>query len=280
MTSSVHQARMAFGQRLRDIRKDAGLSGRGLATLAGWHSSKVSKIEYGKQTPTEDDVRAWCHRARASQHVPDLIASLRNIEAMYVEWRRILGTGTRRRQQSFSTLETQTKIMRWYEPVLVPGILQTAEYAEVVMRRVIDFYGIPDDLGAGITERMKRQQILSQGGDHRFHFILAHQALNTRIGDAEVMIGQLDRLLSVTSRPRVSLGIIPPQAEYQVPTNQFVMFDKRLVHVETISAELTITQPQEINLYGRAFDKLAQQAVTGTDARTLITRALNELRDE
>jgi hypothetical protein len=47
--------------------------------------------------------------------------------------------------------------MCWYEPLLVPGILHTAEYAEAVMRRVIEFYGIPDDLDAGVAERMERQ---------------------------------------------------------------------------------------------------------------------------
>jgi transcriptional regulator with XRE-family HTH domain len=59
LTSAVHQAKEALGHRLRDLRKDAGLTGRQLALLAGWPNSKVSKIEYGKQTPTEDDIRLW-----------------------------------------------------------------------------------------------------------------------------------------------------------------------------------------------------------------------------
>lgn len=61
-TSTVHQAREALGKRLRDLRRDAGLTGRGLAVLAGWHSSKVSKIEDGRQGPSEEDIRAWCRR--------------------------------------------------------------------------------------------------------------------------------------------------------------------------------------------------------------------------
>jgi transcriptional regulator with XRE-family HTH domain len=166
VTSSVHHAREALGQRLRDIRKNAGLSGVALAARAGWtNSSKVSKIEHGKQTPPEDDIRA------------------------YVEWRRLL----------------------------IPGILHTAEYAKAVMRRVIDFYRIPDDLEAGVATRMERQQILYRGG-RRFHFIVAHQALLTTVGTTEVMIGQLDRLLAVMSLSRVKFGILPTGAEYRVPT--------------------------------------------------------------
>lgn len=277
MSSTVVQAREVLGHRLRDLRKDAGLTGRGLATLAGWNSSKISKIEYGKQTPTEDDIRAWCRHCRAADQIPDLIATVRNIEAMYTEWRRVLRAGTTRRQEASIPLEAQTGLFRWYEPVLVPGILHTAEYATAVMARVIAFYQIPDDLAEGVAARMQRQHILYKG-NHRFHFILAQQALLTAVGDTQTMLGQLDRLLTSLSLPRVRLGVIPANATYQVPTNQFIMFDERMVHVETISAELTITQPREILLYAKTFQHLSQQAVYGQTAGKLIHEALAELR--
>lgn len=114
VTSSVHQAREALGHRLRDLRKDAGLTGRGLAELAGWHSSKVSKLEFGKQNLSEADIRVWCQHTGAESQIADLIATARHIKAMYVEWRRMLGTGTRRRQNASRTLEAQTRLMRWY----------------------------------------------------------------------------------------------------------------------------------------------------------------------
>lgn len=277
MSSTVVQAREVLGHRLRDLRKDAGLTGRGLATLAGWNSSKISKIEYGKQTPTEDDIRTWCHHCHAVDQVPDLIATVRNIEAMYIEWRRVLRAGTKRRQEASISLEAQTGLFRWYEPVLIPGILHTAEYATAVMAQVIAFYQTPNDLAEGVAIRMQRQHILYKG-NHRFHFILAQQALLTTVGDTQVMLGQLDRLLTVLSLPRVRLGIIPATASYQVPTNQFIMFDERMVHVETISAELSITQPREISLYAKTFQHLAQQAVYGQAAGKLIQEALTERR--
>lgn len=277
MTSSVHQAREALGHRLRDLRKDAGLSGVGLAERASWHSSKVSKIEYGRQTPSEEDIRVWCRHTGADDQLPDLIAAVRHIEATYVEWRRTLGTGTRRRQNTSRKLEAGTRLLRWYEPVLVPGLLHTAEYAAAVLRRVIDFYRVPDDLEAGVATRLQRQQILYRG-DHRCHFVVAQQALATTVGDDEVMIGQLDRLLAAMSLPRVTLGIVPSAAEYLVPVNQFILYDERLVQVETISAELTVTPPREIALYVAAFDALAGQAVYGPAARELISSALDARR--
>jgi hypothetical protein len=164
--------------------------------------------------------------------------------------------------------------MRWFEPVLIPGLLHTAEYAAAILRRVTDFYEVPNDVDAGVSARMERQQVLYRRG-HSFHFVMAQQALRTVVGNNDVMAGQLDRLMSVMSMGRVRLGIIPDLAPYIVPSNQFIMFDDRLVHVEAVSAELTITQPREIALYARAFSALAGQAVYGNKARSLI---LDELR--
>lgn len=99
-TNPADQARQAPGIRLRDLRKDAGLDGRALAALAGWHSTKVSKIEHGSQSPSEKDLRAWCRRCAAEGRLSDLIAAVRSVESMYVEWRRTLNTGMKRLQQA------------------------------------------------------------------------------------------------------------------------------------------------------------------------------------
>lgn len=279
MTSSVHQAREALGHRLRDLRRDARLTGQQLADLAGWHSSKVSKIEHGKQAPSEDDVRVWCEHTGAPEQVAELIIAVRHVEAMWMEWRRVLAAGTRRRQASVRTAESRARLLRWYEPVLIPGLLHTAGYAAAVMRRVIDFYQVPDDLDAGVAVRMQRQHVLYQRG-RRLHFVLAQQALTTMVGDASVMTGQLDRLLAVMSLPAVSVGVVPAAAEYVVPSNQFIIYDDRLVHVESISAELTVNQPREIALYVRAFDELVRQALFGPDAARMITASLRHLQTQ
>ncbi|MBX6768780.1 MAG: helix-turn-helix domain-containing protein, partial [Actinomadura rubrobrunea] len=69
MSTSHQQAREALGVRLRELRQDARLTQRRLAELAGWHESKVSKIEHGKQTPSEDDISTWCRLVGADDHV-------------------------------------------------------------------------------------------------------------------------------------------------------------------------------------------------------------------
>ncbi|NEW32499.1 helix-turn-helix domain-containing protein [Nocardia cyriacigeorgica] len=275
--TEIHDAREALGARLRELRRSAGLTNRRPAQLSGWHESKVSKIEYGRIKPSGDDLRAYCRHADAADQLPDLLATLHNIDAAYLEWRKVLGTGLRRRQQKSLRLEADATCIRCYQPQIVPGLLQTAEYAEAKLRRGMEFHRIPDDLDAAVAKRMERQRILYQR-DHRFHFLIAEQSLYTTVGDDGVMIGQLDRLATIIGMPRVTLGIVPATAEAIVVSSNFVMFDNRMVMVETTAAELTITQPREIAVYGRAFDVLAGQAVTGSAARALIQQALEHRR--
>lgn len=277
MPSTVHQAREVLGSRLRELRRNAGLTGRDLASLAGWHSSKVSRIEYGNQSPSEDDIRAWCFHTHADEQVPDFIASLRGIEALWVEWRRQLALGTRRRQKISIALAEQTKVFRAYDPTVIYGMLQTARYAREIMGLGVKFHQIQDDLAGGVAARMERQRFLYEG-DRHFHVLLGEQALRTNIGGREVMAGQLDRLLAVTGLPSVSIGIIPATARMPLaPENAFLIFDDRMVMIETYSAELTITQPREIAVYARAFSWLSQAAVYHQQARALIRDALNDL---
>ncbi|MGV9675854.1 helix-turn-helix domain-containing protein [Nocardia sp. NPDC003482] len=277
MTNEVHDAREALGQQLREIRRRAGLTGRQLAALAGWHESKVSKLEYGRLRPSDADVRAYCTFAGADDQLPDLLASLYHIDAAYLEMRRLLGAGTGRAQDELVKLAARTTHTRIFQNVLIPGILQTAEYIRAILERSIARHAIPNDIDAGIAKRVERQQFLYRG-DHRFAILIAEQALRTTVGGDDVMIGQLDRLLSVIRLPRVRLGIVPAEAEIPMQTTNFVMYDNRMVLVETITAELTITRPREIAQYGRVFGALAELAVVGDAARGLISRVLEQRR--
>jgi len=134
----ARQAREALGVRLREIRKDAGLTARALADLTGWHFTKVSKLEPEVQNASEDDISIWCEHCHAHDQIADLVATVRSIDTMYVEWRRQLASGTKRRQRESIRFETETKLFRVFEPLLIPGILQTAEYAETILSRMID----------------------------------------------------------------------------------------------------------------------------------------------
>ncbi|MCA1671764.1 MAG: helix-turn-helix domain-containing protein [Actinobacteria bacterium] len=277
-TTPVKQAREALGARLRQIRADANLTGRALAAVCDWHFTKISKIEHGAQAPSEQDIRVWCGACDAEDEIPELIATVRAIESMYVEWQRHLRAGLKHSHTSSVPLYERTKLFRGYENTVIPGLFHTAEYAAAILRFWNEFLDLPGDVDEAVAVRMERQRVLYTGA-RRFAFVLEEQTLRTRVGDTEVMLGQLDRVLAVMSLPRVSLGIIPASGErHCLAQGSFWIFDEERVQVEGISAGLDITQPREIAVHAKAFALLQRSAVYGKAARELIQRALAQLQ--
>ncbi|MBL1118301.1 XRE family transcriptional regulator [Streptomyces sp. 110] len=210
---------------------------------------------------------------REQEHIDDLIATVRHIDELWQEWRRLLQTGAEKRQHQGLQVYAKTKVFRIWHPTVIWGTLQIAEYAAETFRQVVDYYEIPDDAEAATAKRLERQQYLYQG-NRIFNVLLSEQALYSNFGGPEVMKGQLDRLLAVMRLPRLSLGLVPRSAPLSIwPGNSFSMFDDKLVLVETYSAEFSVTQPREIELYTKAFELLKQSAVHGSAVRGLIFAA-------
>ncbi|KDN80719.1 helix-turn-helix domain-containing protein [Kitasatospora cheerisanensis] len=278
-SSSVQEARRALGQRLRSIRQDVGLSARELAERANWHESKCSKLQSGRTTPSETDIRTWVAICGVPELAADLIATLRGIEGAYVEWRRLERSGLKQPQQAVRPLFDRTRRFRMYQSWVIPGLLQTAEYTRAVLNTVLALRGGGhDDVDDAVAVRMDRQGIL-RSGDHRFAFLIEEWVLRTVIGDTETLAAQLGHLIAMSSLPSVSVGIIPMGVVRGAgwPTESFTIYDDVQVNVELVAAHLTATRPGEIAEYSQAFSELAGLAVHGTDARGLITSAINAL---
>jgi transcriptional regulator with XRE-family HTH domain len=273
MPGPTLQAKEAFGSRLREIRQDAGLTGRRLAELTGLHSTKISRVEHGGQGVSDSDIRAWCTACGAEDQIADVIAQARAVESMYREWKRLARSGLYRLQDALGPLYERTRLFRIHEHWSVPGLLQTAAYSAESNRYWARLLDLPNLDDAATAARMERQRVL-RTQSHRFAFLLAEQVLRTRVGSAEIMIEQLDRLLAAMSMPNVSVGIIPASAGLGAHTQTaFWIFDEDLVKVETLTAALDITRPVEIAVYVTAFGQMQRTALFGADARTLILRA-------
>jgi transcriptional regulator with XRE-family HTH domain len=277
-SSSVQRVREQLAERLRDIRLDARLTARALSAGAGWHEAKTSRIEAAKQAPSEDDIRAWCRVCDAERAIPDLIAASRSADSMYIEWRRLQPAGMRRDQENRVPLWERTKVLKAYVGTVVPGFLQTPEYATALLSAISAFHGTPDDVADAVAVRMQRKRLV-QSGSHRFGAVIEEAVLRQVVGDAQVMAGQLGYLLEAIGLPAVSLGVIPFSAGNRPvwPLEAFTVFDDSRVRVELLSAQVTVTSPSEIVLYVRAFEKLSALAVHGAGARALITDAISAL---
>jgi len=277
---SVHEARQALGQRLRELRRQAGLTGRQVAESLSWPASKISKLENGRQTPTDDDIRAWAGITRAAGEAESLLAALHTLEVQHAEWQRQLKTGLRPHQDEIAALDARTRLFRAFEPTFIPGLLQTPEYARARFTQSIAVFKVRNDIDEAVRTRVRRQEVLYQPGK-RFHFVLTEAALRYRLCPPEVMLGQLDRLVTFAALPNVRLGIIGFGTPYVVaPTHGFWLLDSDRVMVETFSAELNLAQPQEIELYGGIFEQMAAVASYGRAARAIVTRVIDDLAPE
>jgi hypothetical protein len=274
----VQRARQELADRLRDIRLDAGLTGRALSLSAGWHDAKTSRIESAKQAPSDSDIRVWCEVCLVPDQAVDLIAASRAADSMYQEWRRLHRTGMRRLQEARGTLYERTRVFKVYCSTVVPGFLQTPGYATALMSAITTFQGTPDDVAEAVRARMNRNRIVTSES-RRFTILVEESVLRYRVGDNEVMLAQLGHLLSATALPNVQLGVIPftAQARPMWTLEAFNIFDDARVHVELLSAQVTVTAPGEVIVYLRAFDQLAGLAVHGSEARVLITDAISAL---
>jgi transcriptional regulator with XRE-family HTH domain len=270
------RAREAFGNRLREIRLDAGLSGRQLADVTGFHFTKVSRVEHGGQSLSDADIRTWCAACGADDQVPDLIAQMRAVDTLYRDYRRDARRGLRHLQLPWVELYERTRLFRVHEHWIVPGLIQTEEYSATVMTHWAAQMGVPADIDAANDIRMKRQRVLHEG-EHQFAFLLAEQVLYSQVPPAPAMVEQLDRMVDVMELPRVSLGIIPAISGLGAHTqSSFWIFDESLVQVETLTAGLDITRPEEIELYQLAFERMRRAAVFGRNAKALIAKARHE----
>jgi transcriptional regulator with XRE-family HTH domain len=276
-SDAARKAQQALGLRLRELRKDAGLSGRELAVATGWHFTRVSKIENGVQGPTDPDIRTWCAACSAEDQIPDLIAQARAVESMYMEFKRRTRAGMKQLLQTRGDLFERTERFRIYEHNVIPGLFQTAEYAAGLLSFWIDFLETRNDVEAAVAARIERQAILYRAAK-TFSVVLEEAAIRTQFGTAATMAGQLDRLLSVMTLPNISFGVVPLTVQRRaVGSTGFWIFDDALVSLETPTASIDVSQPQEIGLYERMFEELRQPAVYGRDARRLILRVLDEL---
>ncbi|KOV58786.1 helix-turn-helix domain-containing protein [Streptomyces sp. MMG1121] len=276
-SSSAQGAREALAVRLQRLRKDVGLTGKELSARCGWHPAKTTRIQKGDAPPSDTDIRTWCSACGADDQADDLIATARAVDSMYLEWRRLHRTGMRKVQEDFYALYERTRVCRAYLSNVPPGFLQTPAFATALMEQITNFQGTPNDVSEAVAARVARSRFLYEGG-RLFVVLIEESVLRFRTADPDAMRGQLRRLLAVMPLASVSLGIIPFTAQRTVwPLEAFYLHDDFQAVVETLTAEINVTQPRELADYAKAFTGLAEMAVYGDEARALIQAAIDAL---
>lgn len=266
------------------MRERAGLSGAALARNLGWPQSKVSKIETLKQPPSEDDVRAWVDGTGApAGALDDLLQVLADARVEYARWKDAFRTGgAAGAQAEILELESRASRIGEFQPCMMSGLLQTAEYARESLHipsGPAAYGATEDDIERMIATRLQRQQALYDPGK-RVQIVLLESALRVRLVSSGTLRGQLDRLIAASGLMSLDLRIIPFESQVPVfPLSGFRIYDENLVIVESISGEQQLSGADEIADYSRFFDLLRDAAASGEDALRIVRRSIEILRD-
>lgn len=263
-----------FGARMRTLRANAGfLTGKDFANRVGWQQSKVSRIENGKQAPTDSDVQTWFEATGAPESVAsELHDELRAIRIELAAWPRQLRKGHRDRQIRAGQVEQRSSIIRAFDLMLLPGLVQTADYARDVLTSHAALHGLDSDVGGAVRARMDRQKVLFDGAK-RIEILITEPTLLYSYGTPEVMLAQIDRLLALPTVSTVRFGIVPLLARLEaIPMHGIWIFDDSVI-IETNDSEIVTEDPDDLELYNRILDKLWPTAVEGAQAREILLAA-------
>lgn len=201
---------------------------------------------------------------------------------MWVTYQQLNRGGLTAAQKSVREEYEQLTLARAYQTKVIPGLLQTERYTRAALQQVRLEQGVAiDDVAEAVAERMDRQRVLHRP-DARWWFVLEQDVLWYRPFAVEVHRGQLQHLLKVMRLPTVRLGVIPGTADRRnvSPAESFDITDAELVTVELTSGYLSVTVPEEIAMYLRAWERLSALAVYGDPAVALIKQALRGLEDQ
>jgi transcriptional regulator with XRE-family HTH domain len=263
-------AHLALGGRLRALRKQRSLTGTALAEQVGMTQSKISKLETGSQIPTTSDLESLAKALGLEDH--DLIALIADAEQIregYQRWDALQAAGIAVGQKSYGLTEETAHTMVELAVSVVPGLLQTQEYADAVFGLVL---GPTEDRRGAVAERLARQANLGRF-DARFVFVLLESVLRMPYGSYRVMRDQIQHIRTVADRPHIKVEIVPLERLLPgVPQHGFTLFDAGLAVVETVTGMISATRKADVQEYQEIVSRLRGVALEDSEATKLLDR--------
>lgn len=265
--------RRELGGLLRRLRTEKGLTVEQVAERLLFSMSKLSRMETGHGVATLRDIRDLCDLYGVTDEA---------------ERERMMQLARESKQQGwwqsydldFDTyvgLEADAIAIRRYQSTIVPGLLQTRDYARVVHEVVIPRLS-QERVDELVEVRMMRQQLLTQNPAPRFWVVLDEAVLHRMVGGPVAMSTQLDRLIEVTELPNVTIQIVPYDAgAHPAMDSAFSMLDfassvASVVYVEGLVGWIYLDNPQDLQRYRQVFERLCAIALTPQESIELIAR--------
>ncbi|TKA06467.1 helix-turn-helix domain-containing protein [Actinacidiphila oryziradicis] len=257
-----------YGKLVKLFRERAGMTQQVLADVVGYSIEQVSSIEQGRR-PAKSAFTAAAEEVLQAGGV--LVAlqeevDLAKLPAFFLD---------------FALIEMGAVSRFEYEPVLIPGLLQTEEYAQAV------FTGHCPPLEEEIIEqyveaRMERQKLLTRSPVVALSFIIGEQALRNPVGGPEVLAAQLHRLLKLTELRNVEIQVMPASTGFHPGLNgPMVLLEtdehRQVGYIESQGVGVVVTDAHKVSVCGLRYGKLRSQALNVEESVRLIERVAGEL---
>ena len=287
--SEPGEPRRRLGKLLLQLREGTGLNQTDFGARAGMNQSKVSRLETARQVASRAEADAWARAAEATDEVhAQLLAQAEATLAESTNWMedvRHKGSAASVRRR-IADEEGVCSVVRSFVTLLVPGLLQTAEYTRRQVMIAAAFQPmLCRDLPASLVAWAERKLLLHEPG-HRFEFVVSEAALRWRPGpddNPRMLAAQMHHIASLSTLESVRFGVIPGKRVQRVPPRgDFVVYgepgvdDDVHVAIYTATRELKLRDQSEIAVYLDLWGKLCGDAVFGEDARD----ALHSLAQE
>ena len=281
---TVRRRRLAA--ELRRLRERADLTGDQVATRVGWSASKLSRIENAHTGPRPAEIRKLLGLYGVKGRSADELVTLAEEAAEAPKGEELYAQSLSEDYATLISMETEAKSAFSWAPLIIPGLLQTEDYAREVTNGFVERIA-PISRGETrrrVAARLARQQVLTRDNPLTFSAIIDESVLFRRFGDSNVMRTQLERLLDLSERANISLRILRLDGRHPIGTGAFVLlqFDEvhevthhDVVYLEHLTGGRYVEEEDETFTYWRAFDRLSELAIDENSSRELITSARN-----
>jgi transcriptional regulator with XRE-family HTH domain len=259
-------------RRLRDV---ATLTGEEAAARLGWSPSKISRIETGQTPPTPADLRRVLDVYEVSgtqRERLELLGQSAGQRGWWDAYSDTLGP----EYTALIALEAEAESIRWYSPMLVPGLLQTERYAREVIRSGL-LIAPPGEIERRVQVKMTRQRALTRDNPLQLAVVLDEAATLRMVGGPEVMREQLAHVAAMATRPSVTVQLLPLAAgAHPATTGEFTILRfpqlvaPDVVYLENMTSDLYVERETDVYRYGMAFDRLRDLALAPDDSAALI----------
>jgi transcriptional regulator with XRE-family HTH domain len=270
---------------LRRLRERTGLTGEEVADRLGWSGSKISRIELHRIGVKQSDLRHLLDLYGVGEsHRDELLALAR--ESSRKGWLEKATASFPAEYAAYLHAEAEAKSVWNWEPQVIPGLLQTPDYARAMMRGWQSMFALPPgDTERRVETRVLRQQLLTRDPPLELSVVIDESVLSRRFGDATVMHRQLTYLLETTELPNVEIRVLRLNGDHPIGTGAFYYLQFAQVHeipmpdivtVEHLMGNYYLEDEEDTYKFLVTFQQLVAKALDPAASHDLIARTANE----